>query len=62
MKKTVEVKKCCWICQHFRLADYYEQCKCEKGHEIDTMWKTPWEQVCEDFELREDIKVEEVRK
>jgi len=56
MKKTVEVKKCCWICQHFRLADYYEQYKCEKGHGIDT----PWKQVCEDFELWENIKAEEV--
>ena len=52
MKKTVEVKKCCWICQHFRL--YYEDYRCEKGHKINSVLS-----VCEDFELWEDIKAEE---
>ena len=48
-----KVRPCCWICQYFRL--YYEDYRCEKGHEINT----PWKQVCKDFELWEDIEAEE---
>jgi len=49
---SVKVKKCCWICKHFRLC--YEDYECEKGHKINSVLS-----VCEDFELWEDIELKE---
>jgi|GEM_PF-4624116 len=53
MKKTVEVKPCCYICQHYFIdwnleMDYCEICMFNFGH--------PYRYCCKYFKLKKELK------
>ena len=54
--KTVEVKKCCWVCKHY-LIDWEaeaEYCELPKHYFMDE-----FNTVCPEFELKEELKPKE---
>ena len=48
-----KVKRCCWICQYYKIKGFLEDGECIMGQDIDGY---PHEFVCEHFSLWHALK------